>query len=114
MARLLRIEYPGALYHVTARGNERKRIYFAKRDYLKFREDTRGCPGKIRLLASYLWFYDRSYDTGDAQCKHQQHYALYQWPLYTLHKQEKRSKRPSLSRQVIKRFSLIEILSWWN
>jgi len=38
MARPLRIEYPGAFYHVTARGNERKRIYFAKKDYLKFRE----------------------------------------------------------------------------
>jgi len=37
-ARPLRIEYPGAFYHVTARGNERKRIYFTKRDYLKFRE----------------------------------------------------------------------------
>ena len=28
MARPLRIEYEGAFYHVTARGNERKRIYF--------------------------------------------------------------------------------------
>jgi len=26
MARPLRIEYPHALYHITARGNERKRI----------------------------------------------------------------------------------------
>jgi len=38
MVRPLRIEYPGAFYHVTARGNEQKRIYFTKRDYLKFRE----------------------------------------------------------------------------
>lgn len=27
MARKLRIEYPGALYHVTARGNDRQRIF---------------------------------------------------------------------------------------
>jgi len=27
MARPLRIEYDGALYHITARGNERKSIY---------------------------------------------------------------------------------------
>ena len=27
MARPLRIEYDGALYHVTARGNDRKRIF---------------------------------------------------------------------------------------
>jgi len=27
MARPLRIEYDGALYHVTSRGNERKRVF---------------------------------------------------------------------------------------
>ena len=27
MARKLRIEYPGARYHVTARGNDRQRIF---------------------------------------------------------------------------------------
>jgi len=32
MARPLRIEYPGAFYHVTSRGNERKDIYRSKRD----------------------------------------------------------------------------------
>ncbi|MBI5099141.1 MAG: transposase [Nitrospirae bacterium] len=36
MARPLRIEYEGALYHVTARGNERKKIYFTKTDYERF------------------------------------------------------------------------------
>ena len=37
MARPLRIEYEGAFYHVTSRGNDRKRIYFAASDYAKFR-----------------------------------------------------------------------------
>ena len=37
MARPLRIEYEGAFYHVTARGNERKRIFFAKSDYEAFK-----------------------------------------------------------------------------
>ena len=36
MARPLRIEYEGAVYHVTARGNERKNIFFSKTDYVKF------------------------------------------------------------------------------
>ena len=36
MARSLRIEFEGALYHVTARGNERKKIFFSKTDYDKF------------------------------------------------------------------------------
>ena len=38
MARPLRIEYEGAVYHVTARGSERGKIFFSKRDYLKFKE----------------------------------------------------------------------------
>ena len=38
MARPLRIEYDGAFYHVSARGNERKRIFFGKGDYDKFKE----------------------------------------------------------------------------
>jgi putative transposase len=38
MARPLRIEYEGAIYHVTARGNERSKIFFTKRDYRKFKE----------------------------------------------------------------------------
>jgi len=38
MARPLRIEYEGAIYHVTARGNERAKIFFSKKDYEKFKE----------------------------------------------------------------------------
>jgi len=38
VARPLRIEYEGAFYHITARGNERKRIFFGKGDYDKFKE----------------------------------------------------------------------------
>jgi len=36
MGRQLRIEYPGAYYHVTARGNERKDIFKSNRDREKF------------------------------------------------------------------------------
>jgi REP element-mobilizing transposase RayT len=36
MARPLRIEYPGAFYHITARGNERKDIFKSVRDREKF------------------------------------------------------------------------------
>jgi REP element-mobilizing transposase RayT len=38
MARPLRIEYEGAFYHVTARGNERRRIYYSQSDYEKFKD----------------------------------------------------------------------------
>ena len=36
MARPLRIEYPGAVYHVTARGNERRTIFQDGKDCGKF------------------------------------------------------------------------------
>ena len=36
MARQLRIEFPGAFYHVTSRGNERKAIFKSQRDREKF------------------------------------------------------------------------------
>jgi REP element-mobilizing transposase RayT len=36
MARPLRIEYEGAVYHVTSWGNERRKIFFGKADYEKF------------------------------------------------------------------------------
>lgn len=43
MGRPLRIEYPGALYHITSRGNERKDIFLAD-------EDRREC---LDMLAEY-------------------------------------------------------------
>lgn len=36
MARPLRIAYSGAFYHVTARGNERRKIFLSQADYKKF------------------------------------------------------------------------------
>jgi putative transposase len=36
MARPLRIQYPGACYHVTARGNERRAIFRSRRDREQF------------------------------------------------------------------------------
>ena len=36
MSRPLRIEYEGAFYHVTSRGNGRRKIFISKTDYVKF------------------------------------------------------------------------------
>jgi putative transposase len=38
MARQLRIEFEGAFYHVTSRGNMRARIFFEDNDREKFLE----------------------------------------------------------------------------
>lgn len=48
MARPLRIQYPGAYYHVTCRGNERRRIFLDDDDRYRF----------LRLLAESLGVYD--------------------------------------------------------
>jgi putative transposase len=37
MARQLRIEYEGAFYHVTSRGNQREKIFWDERDKEKLR-----------------------------------------------------------------------------
>jgi putative transposase len=36
MARPLRLEFDGAFYHITSRGNSRHNIYFERADYQQF------------------------------------------------------------------------------
>ena len=50
MARPVRIEYEGALYHVTARGNERNSIYREEGDYQKFLDILSELPPRYGVL----------------------------------------------------------------
>jgi REP element-mobilizing transposase RayT len=50
MARPLRIEYAGAVYHITARGNERKKIYLSKCDYEKFIQNLADAKKKYNIV----------------------------------------------------------------
>lgn len=43
MARPLRLEFPDGIYHVTARGNERRSIFRDDADRLAFPEALAGC-----------------------------------------------------------------------
>lgn len=55
MARPLRIEYEGALYHVTSRGNERKAIFRSGPDREKFLELIRRAVEQFDLrLHAYV------------------------------------------------------------
>jgi len=56
MARLLRIEYPGAIYHAMARGVEGKKIFRSDKDYERFQENLEACVDAhgIRLYAFCL------------------------------------------------------------
>lgn len=49
MARPLRIEFAGALYHVTARGNEKREIYFSDADRERFLEIL------AQVIERYRW-----------------------------------------------------------
>ena len=50
MARPLRVEYDGALYHITARGNERKPIYREEGDYQKFLDILSELPQRYGVI----------------------------------------------------------------
>ena len=50
MARPLRITYEGAFYHVTARGNERKKIFLSRTDYEKFLSYLRDALRKYGVI----------------------------------------------------------------
>ncbi len=50
MARPLRIEYPGAFYHITGRASEGKRIFLGAADYEKFKEYLLEGQRKFRVV----------------------------------------------------------------
>ena len=50
MARPIRIEYAGAVYHVTARGNERKAVFRDDQDCGRFAETLAECVERFGLV----------------------------------------------------------------
>ncbi len=60
MTRPLRIEYKGVFYHTTSRGNERRRICFAKLDYGRFKEKGRRYHCQFVLIQGLTPFFLRS------------------------------------------------------
>ena len=87
MARALRIEYEGAVYHVTSRGNERKKIFFTKRDYEKFKEYIDECKKKFNfVLHCYVLMlnhYHMLIETPDKNLQKIMHYINSSYSTYT-------------------------------
>jgi REP element-mobilizing transposase RayT len=50
MARPLRIEFPGAIYHITFRGNAKQSIYFEDKDFKEFLMIL------SKIVTRYHWF----------------------------------------------------------
>jgi REP element-mobilizing transposase RayT len=61
MARPLRIEYPGAVYHVTARGNARRKIYMDDTDRQQFLAILGSTIGKYNWLCHAYCLMDNHY-----------------------------------------------------
>jgi len=64
MARPLRIQYSGALYHITSRGNAGQKIYNSRNDYLLFLDELKN------VIDNHNWI---SY----AYCLMPNHYHLF-------------------------------------
>lgn len=61
MARPLRIIYPGAFYHVTSRGNERKAVFKSKRDREKFLEYLESATERYQAVIHVFCLMDNHY-----------------------------------------------------
>ena len=61
MARQLRIKYPGAFYHVTSRGNERKAVFKSTRDRTKFLEYLKTATLKYDAVIHVYCLMDNHY-----------------------------------------------------
>ena len=87
MARPLRVEYEGATYHVTARGNERKKIFNSGRDFDKFMEYMTDAREKYRfLLHAYVLMgnhYHLIIETPEGNLSRVMHYINSSYTTYT-------------------------------
>jgi REP element-mobilizing transposase RayT len=61
MGRPLRIEYPGALYHITSRGNERKNIFVDDADRFRFFEILKDYHDRYSILIHSFVLMDNHY-----------------------------------------------------
>jgi REP element-mobilizing transposase RayT len=61
MGRPLRIEYPGALYHITSRGNERKNIFLEDADKITFLEILEDYHTRFNILIHSYVLMDNHY-----------------------------------------------------
>ena len=61
VGRPLRIEYLGALYHITSRGNERKKIFLEDADKIKFLEILEDYHNRFNILIHSYILMDNHY-----------------------------------------------------
>lgn len=86
MARPLRIVYPGAFYHITSRGNERRRVFLSKRDreqFLSYLESAnRRYGARIHCYALMDNHYHLLVETRDANLSSIMHHINASYTIY--------------------------------
>jgi len=50
MARPLRLSFPGALYHIFSRGNEKREIFYTQVDYRRFESLLQSLPERFKVI----------------------------------------------------------------
>jgi len=61
MGRPLRIEYPGALYHITSRGNERRIVFVDDEDRMRFLDTLHDYHDRFRIRVHAFVLMDNHY-----------------------------------------------------
>ena len=61
MARPLRVEYPGAFYHVINRGNSQEKLYNSSRDYKKFLQYLEKAAERFAVIVHTYCLMDNHY-----------------------------------------------------
>ena len=61
MGRPLRIQYPGALYHITSRGNERRNIFVDDADRIRFLKILKDYNDRYSILIHSFVLMDNHY-----------------------------------------------------
>ncbi len=98
MPRSPRIWFPGAWYHIIARGNNRELIFFADRDYLRYlrllKEALRKHEANVHAYVLMPNHIHLMMETG----QHHSIAAIMQWlhDLHRIHQPQARSRRPSV------------------
>jgi len=104
MARPLRIEYPGAFYHVTSRGNEQKDVFKSQRDRGKFLEYLESATERYGAVVHVYCLMNNeqslSFAPGDAGRQSVSDHAAHKWSIHDIFQHQAKKVRASVSGKV--------------
>ena len=93
MARPLRISFPHAFYHLSARGNERRKIFLSKADYEKFKGYLKDVQEKYQfILHAYVLMSNHYHLIGETPLSNLSEVMQYLNGSYTTYFNKKRQR----------------------